>query len=393
MRSLTWKEVWARRLRRHFLIRPEPRERLLQVVGSVCGIHAQIMQAAELSLGVRVVGATRADVREELWERRRLVKTYGTRGTLHVFPAAELPMWMAAMRARGKMPSASQLAWMHLEPAQHEAIVTAIAEALDGRCLTREQLGDEVALRVGSWALERLFPAFSEIWPRWLGAIGGAAVAGLLCFGPNQGNKVTFVRPDQWLDGWSAVEEEEALAEVLRRYLAAYGPATQQEFAQWFALGPTTALAAWQRLSDEVVEVDVEGYRTLMLAADAGVPPMSTQGSLRLLPQFDCYVVGGHPRDALIPAPGAGRALAYAGSWIKTARQARAVLAGPMPVLLVDGVVAGVWQRRRSGKRIEVRVEPFIRLTTPQRERLEEEVTRIGEILQASPSLSLGPIR
>src|SRR5215831_946104 len=145
---------------------------------------------------------------------------------------------------RCALPTASQLAWMHLEPAQHDAIVTAIWEALDGRCLTREQLGDEVASRVGSWALERLFPAFSEMWPRWRGAIGGAALAGLLCFGPSQGNKVTFVRPDQWLEDWSEVVQGDALAEVLRRYLAAYGPATLQEFAQWFAVGPTAALAA-----------------------------------------------------------------------------------------------------------------------------------------------------
>jgi len=391
--QLTWKEVWARRLRRHFLVQPASRDRLVQVVGTVCGIHAQITQAAELSLGVRVAGITRADVREELWERRSLVKTYGTRGTLHLFPAAELPMWMAAMRARGTLPAAHQLAWMHLEPAQHEAIVTAIAEALDWRCLTREQLGDEVASRVGSWALERLFPAFSEMWPRWLGAIGGAAVAGLLCFGPSQGNRVTFVRPDQWLDGWSEVDPGDALAEVLRRYLAAYGPATPQEFAQWFAVGPTAALGAWQRLGDEVIEVDVEGYRTSMLAADAGAPLIAVLDSLRLLPQFDCYVVGGHPRDGLIPTPAAGRAQAYAGGWVRTARQARAVLAGPMPVLLVDGVVAGVWRRRRSGKRIDVCVEPFLPLTTGQRERVEEEVTRMGEILQASPALSFGPIR
>src|SRR5262249_59855943 len=144
-----------------------------------------------------------------VWERRSLVKAYGIRGTLHLLPAAELPMWMAAMRARGALPTASQLAWMHLEPAQHDAIVTAIGEALDGRCLTREQLGDEVASRVGSWARERLFPAFREMWPRWLGAIGGAAVAGLLCFGPNQGHRGTFGPPRQGLDGLEEVEPGE----------------------------------------------------------------------------------------------------------------------------------------------------------------------------------------
>src|SRR5262245_47634317 len=339
----------SRRLLRHFLVQAASRDRLVQVVGTVCGIHAQIAQAAELSLGLRAAGVTAADVRGEVWERRSLVKTYGIRGTLHLLPAAELPMWMAAMRARGALPTASQLAWMHLEPAQHDAIVTAIGEALDGRCLTREQLGDEVASRVGSWALERLFPAFSEMWPRWRGAIGGAALAGLLCFGPSQGNKVTFVRPDQWLEDWSEVVQGDALAEVLRRYLAAYGPATLQEFAQWFAVGPTAALAAWRRLGDDVIEVDVEGYRTSMVGADAGPPQIAVRDSLRL-PQFDCYVVGGHPRDALIPAPAPGRARAYAGSWVKTARQARVVLAGPMPVLLVDGVWAAPPQRQ-AGRR------------------------------------------
>src|SRR5262245_49856581 len=134
-----------------------------------------------------------------------------------------------------------------------------------------------------------------------------------------------------------------------------------QEFAQWFAVGPTAALAAWQRLGDEVMEVDVEGYRTSMLEAGAGPPLIAVRDSVRLLPQFDCYVVGGVPRDALIPVPVAGRAQAYAGSWVKTARQARAVLAGPMPVLLVDGVVAGAWRRRRSGERIDVRSRPSYR--------------------------------
>ena len=41
-------------------------------------------------LGVRVRDITRRDVREALWEKRTLVKTVGLRGTLHLFPAAEV---------------------------------------------------------------------------------------------------------------------------------------------------------------------------------------------------------------------------------------------------------------------------------------------------------------
>ena len=100
MRSLTWAEVRGRRLTRSHLLAPAPSERLVDVVGAVCGAQAQVITAAELAIGARVAGVTQADVRRELWERRRLVKTYSLRGTLHLHPADELPLWTAARRAR-----------------------------------------------------------------------------------------------------------------------------------------------------------------------------------------------------------------------------------------------------------------------------------------------------
>ena len=51
---------------------------------------------------------------------------------------------------------------------------------------------------------------------------------GLLCFGPSRGASVTFVKPQQWLGAWREVDPDEALLEVARRYLRAYGPATSQ---------------------------------------------------------------------------------------------------------------------------------------------------------------------
>ncbi|HEU5440927.1 MAG TPA: winged helix DNA-binding domain-containing protein, partial [Ktedonobacterales bacterium] len=269
MRSLTWREVWGWRLTRHGLLAPKPEEDLVEVVRAVCGIHAQVMSAAELSIGVRLASGTRQDVREALWQRRSLVKMHGLRGTVHLFPADEFPLWLAAFRANPQPNEAQWLAQMGLEVAQRDAIAAAIGEALDGQRLTREDLGREVAQRVGSWASEAVSPAFGGQWPRWQMAIGAAFTAGLLCFGPNEGNKVTFVRPDQWLGGWVEMDGEEALREVFRRYLSAYGPATHRDFAQWFGMPPSRALAVMQGLSGELEEVDVEGYRPFLLQSDA----------------------------------------------------------------------------------------------------------------------------
>lgn len=99
VRTLSWEDVCRRRLARHRLDRPAPPVDLVEVVRAVGGIHAQILTAAELSISARVSGIAQSHVRTELWERRSVVKTYGPRGTLHLLPADELPMWMAAMRA------------------------------------------------------------------------------------------------------------------------------------------------------------------------------------------------------------------------------------------------------------------------------------------------------
>ena len=96
MRTLTWDAVLARRLARSHLAKPAPRTRLVEVVREVGGIHAQVMSAAELSLSARVRGLTQAHVSKALWEERSLVKTWTLRGTLHLHPADELGLWLAA---------------------------------------------------------------------------------------------------------------------------------------------------------------------------------------------------------------------------------------------------------------------------------------------------------
>ncbi len=101
-----------------------------------------------------------------------------------------------------------------VSPQQLAAVAETIGEALDGRCLTRQELTAEVVRRVGPWAQERLQSAWGDV-------LRPAAYTGRLCFGPSQGAKVAFVRADRWIGEWEDTEPHQALAQVLRRYLAA----------------------------------------------------------------------------------------------------------------------------------------------------------------------------
>ena len=115
-----------------------------------------------------------------------------------------------------------------------------------------------------------------------------------------------------------------------------------------------------------------------VLAGDTGAPP-APPGGVRLLPYFDAYGVGCHPRELVFP--GVARERALAGGQ-----------AGNFPVLLLGGVVGGVWQSRRSGEAVELTVEPFGPLKAVQQRELEREARRTGEILEARVTLHLGAV-
>jgi hypothetical protein len=95
--DMTWSQVTARRLIRQRLVETVPKAQLAEQVGVICGAHAQIITAAEVSIGLRIEGITRTDIQEALWEKREIVKTYGPRGTVHLLHAADLPMWTGAL--------------------------------------------------------------------------------------------------------------------------------------------------------------------------------------------------------------------------------------------------------------------------------------------------------
>src|SRR2546426_10217783 len=152
MSSATWAEVRARRLARSSLTDRVTSERLVDVARQLGGVHAQVQVSAELQLGARLDGIKQADVREALWSRRSLVKAWTLRGTLHLHPADELPLWYAARRAVGASSDDPEglEAWRDPHGVLHAALGAddvkatraAVWDALDGRCLRRDELAE-----------------------------------------------------------------------------------------------------------------------------------------------------------------------------------------------------------------------------------------------------------
>jgi hypothetical protein len=325
-----------------------------------------VQASAELQLATRVDGIVQADIRRALWEERSLVKAWTLRGTLHLHPAEELPLWFAARRAvsaeEDELPAWPDPKGVVHPPVSADEVVelrAAVWDAFEGRALLREELATAVVERVGPKHEGRLRSGF-------------AFFISELCQGPPQGNKITLARPDQWLSSWQEVDEREALHEIVRRFLRAYGPARPQDFREWFR-----AHVSFDVL--ELEEVDVEGGRAFVLTGDTEFPQESDV--VRLVPEYDVYVMGFREREHLVPEPVRAQVAAH--------RRGR--YEGPAGVrfLLVDGVAAGLWERKKVAKQVRLSVHAARRLTRRHKTELENEAERIGAFLGLEPVLTV----
>jgi hypothetical protein len=339
--------VLAWRMRRQHLGTRAPASAAPEVITAICGLHAQVMSSAEAMLQAR------ADVPDDyveraLWEDGTLSKTWAMRGTLHLLPTAELPLWTGAQAAlRPRTVNPTWLRHFKLTPEQAQAILEQVPAALAAGPLNREELAKEVARRAGHPELEeRLSGGYGDL-------LKPVAFRGDLVFASSDGPRVRFARPAPF----APLDPGEATREVARRFLAVYGPGSREHLAKWFGMQSAAMAGRWIKALD-AVEVDVEGRRGWLLAEDAAeAEAAEPAGVVRLLPAFDQYVVAS-PRDDL--PPGRRERVYRTGGWFS-------------PVLVVDGEIAGVW--RRDGD--VVAIEPFGSVGAAVRAGAEAEAARL----------------
>jgi uncharacterized protein YcaQ len=368
--KLDWGQVAGWRQRRHHLDQRAPRAEMLAVTSRIAGLHAQVMSSAEQTLWARVDGFERSAVADALWRDRTLVKTWAMRGTLHLLPAAELPLWQAGQSTRRAYEGGAWQRGFDITADEIEAMLAAVRTALEGRTLSREALADEVARITGSAKLG------SQLRSGWGSVLKPAAYRGSLCFAQSDGQRVRFTRPDTWLGTWSEHDPEAAVLETARRFIAAAGPVTREDYARWWGVQPAEGGRVLRRLGDELVPVEVEGDAAWVLAKQADeIGESAPVPSVRLLPAFDQYVVmATRHAERLMPGPFKDRVYRPQG-WLS-------------PVVLVDGRMAGVWRQEAKGRRLLVTVEPFAKLGPRATRGVAEEAERLAAWSGAGLELS-----
>ncbi len=365
MKPLKWPQIAAFRLARHHLAE-QNQANLTTVCQNVCGMQAQLMAAAEMQLWARRHDLTRADIQAALYKSRTLVKTSLMRQTLHFITAADFSIYISALKRSRVEALRRIMSRFGVAPKEADTMTKSIVDALHAGPMTQPELIEQIIPKVGKKLRKYIELAWS------IQVFRLALVEGLICYGPERGNKTAFVRVDQWLPEQRAVDEHEAKQILLRRYLRAYGPATLKDFSKWAGMPMPEARAVWQSLEEELVEVNIEDKKGWLRREDYGQLVNNSRDDLilRLLPHFDPYLLGHADKNHLVGADNYKRVYRNQG-WIS-------------PVVLLNGRIIGGWSYTRNGKQLSLQIEPFEKFSKTIHAGIEEEAASLGDFWETA---------
>ncbi len=315
------------------------------------GAQAQEPPAGRLSLRSRHPTLTAADVERARTEERSIVRLWAMRNTAHLMAAEDLPFirplfapLMAAFNRR-------RLGQFGLDANAQERVLSLIRKHLAEGPLTRSELSgrlERAGIPMDASRRVHIFPL--------------AVSTGVAALGPGDGGGTKLVLAADWLPRLPDLDRGAALAELARRYLAAFGPATEADFAGWAGLPLGDVRAGMAAIGGELREVSALGASAWQ---PKGRAPRPVEADLvRLLPAFDTYLMGHRARDFIAPP----------GHWPKIGPGGGVL----HPPITVGGAAVGTWRLRRRANKLHAELLPFGGLDGPTRAAIDAELDDVA---------------
>jgi hypothetical protein len=318
-------------------------------IGHLVGMQAQSPQTPYVGLWTRLDGFVPEELSRLLLERR-VVRVAVMRGTVHLVTADDClslrplvqPLYERNLGAKAWAPSLAGLDLAEIESA--------------GRALVEER--PRTAKELGA--------QLSELWPGRDPAALAHAIRGRLALVqvPPRGlwgasGQTTCTTAEAWLD--RPLDPEPSVDDLVRRYLAAFGPATVADVQTWSGLTGLGEVVG--RLRSSLLSLMDDQGREVFDLPDAPRPDPDTTAPVRFLPEFDNLLLSHSDRTRVISDEDRQRL-----------KSANGVLPG---LFLVDGWVRGSWKTSRRRGAATLTITPFRRLSKRSVAAVTAEGTRL----------------
>ncbi len=310
-------------------------ETAAEVVAHLGAVQAQDYAGAKWAVAQRTTGLTDADLDRALADGS-ILRTHVLRPTWHFVTPADIRWLLALTAPRVNAAAAYQYRRLELDEATFKHCAQALSKALAGQPMTRAEV--ETVVNQAGIVTNNL---------RLIHLLMHAELAGVICSGGRRGKQFTYALLDERAPEAKALPRDEALAQLALRYFTSHGPATPQDFAWWSGLTLTDARRGLEAVKDQLWREAVNDQDYWQPKSDS--PVKDSQPTARLLPNYDEYTVGYADRRAIFDAAHAD--------------QLGALNSVLTQVVVIDGQIAGTWQRTLHKQSVIIAIKPFKPLT------------------------------
>ena len=355
--KVTWPQVLAWRMERQYLA-PVGKVSVEDVVGRLGAIQAQSEQSVELSVGLRRAKSAYGDVAAALVDGR-LIKAFTFRGATHLMTPQHGGNYLRVRAAGKQWELRSWQTFYRLTAADWPDFRGFVRDALASGPLTLREIGAALAAEPRFRHASTFFP--DKAWT----LVKALMWQGDMCFAPPVSGRATFQRLDA-NPRWPGLPElDNAGRRATEDYFSAYGPATPAHLQHWLGEGLSAGrkrVSGWfEGLRGRLAEVSVEGTPAFIRQEHLGALMKAKQAdTVRLLPAYDQWLMGAGTNDPHV-VPAAKRAL----------------VSGGRNVVIVGGVVAGIWALKGD----DLKIDWFKARGAPTGGVVTDEIDRVARIL------------
>lgn len=331
-----------------------------ECINSLTGIQSQILTASYISIFNRVDNINLTDIKDALWNKKKIVRTWGQRDTLHIY---DMPTWniIVSSMCEDKSWFIRKIYKLAQDNRYKEIFQDVLNYIKDKKSFKKEELlqlfknREEYDLYLSSWG----------------GLLIDLAKKGFICQASFNNNKPNFIHKANLPITYNSqlVNNIEADKKLALNFINSFGPVEVEDFAFWRGIQKRKAQEIFYQVSNNLSEIFVDNKKYYILTADLEMFEKYefTTKSLILLYRFDPILVSYKDKSSMIDP-----------KFYKRIWQQAGHIEGS---IMLDGSIIGSWKYEKKKNQLIFLFNLFYQTNSTNIDLITEKASEIGKFL------------
>ena len=325
------------------------------IVSWMGAMQAQDYSMAKWAIGIRLPNSSKEIINSAI-NKGEILRTHLMRPTWH-FVSADDIYWMLELTApkiRSSMKSRHHALELtnEIKSRSNKIIGKSLAKR---KYLTREEVAAELKKNKISLDNNRLSHLLA-----W------AELNGIICSGPEKGNKITYALLDDRVPNKIKFSRDKALANLAEKYFTSHAPATIKDFSWWSGLTLNESRKALDFVKSKFITKTLNS--TTYILPDNYIIPEKNNKSVHLLPSYDEFIISYADRSA-----------ALSSKKFKITVSSNGVF---HPIILLEGKATGLWKRSFKKDKINIEANLYISHSNSEKELIKKAAKKFGDFMK-----------